>query len=284
MTTEIPIPPFASMFAKVEDVEDPSSMLLYGPAGKRKTSTAGTILDVPKYKDAKVLILDIDRGTNALANNPVTREAIRTGQVQIIQMDKRKVNETHGMLEYFLGKRGPNGEFIEGEAFNPAWGYDIVWFDTLDVAQQVSVDWLMLNTFNEKDKIDTRAAWGEVNRWTNDVMWAFQNNTHSLGIIVMHSESGTDDSGKFSIKPKLQGGAKDNIASIPDLVAYLDLEADPNDKNKVQLVATIGGSSIITSKNRGMLPDRVVDFTLPAFYQMLEERRESHKNPAVKAA
>lgn len=283
MTTEFVVPPFASMFAKFEAVSDPSSLLIYGPPGRWKTTTAGSILDVPKYANAKILYLDIDRGSTALMNNAITRDAIKSGQIGIIQMDKRKINETRGMLEYFLGKRDGNGEFIEGEAFNPDYGYDVVILDTLDVAQQVSVDWLLMNTFNEKDKLDSRAAWGEVNRWTNDVMWAFQNNTHLLGIVVMHSESGTDDGGKFSIKPKLQGGAKDNIGGIPDLVAYVDFEPDPNDKNLQQLVATIGGTSIITAKNRGMLPNRVVNFDLPTFYNLLAERR-ADSTPAAAAA
>ena len=276
MTKEFEVPPFASMFAPIANLGNPSSMLIHAlGAGRRKTSTAISILDVPQYQDARVLVIDIDRGTSAFANSPSAVRAAEEGRLNIIQMDKRKVNDTFGQLRYFLGYTDEHGEFIEGEAFNPRWGYDIVIFDTLDVAQQVSVEWHLANTYSEKDptKKNTQAAWGDVGRWTNGLMWAFQNNTDSLGIIIAHSEGATDDAGKYRIRPKLQGGAKENIDSIPDVVFYLDLEEDPADKNKAITVATTGNSQYIMAKNRSMMPSRVPNFDLPWYYNYLAEKR-----------
>lgn len=276
-------PPFASMFAKPEEVGNPSGILLYGPPGTWKTSTAGGIVKVPSFAGKKVLYIDIDQGSKVFVNDPEVYAGVQEGRIDIVPIDKL-APEAFGQLKYFLGGEDEHGQFQKGEAFK--YGYDVVVLDSLDVAQDVAINWYMNNTIAEKTgKKDTLGAWGKVGPWTTDVAWAFQN-YEGLGIVVMHSAESTSESGVFAIKPKLGGSAKDNIASIFDLVAYVDFEANPEDRSDVQLVATLGKSDYIVSKNRWMLPDKIWSFDLPSFYQMIHARRAdtAKKAAALQAA
>lgn len=281
MQSTLPTPPFASMFAKPETVGKPKSLILYGAPGARKTSTAGGIIKVPGVK--RVLYIDIDNGSEVFLNDPDVYAAVEDGRINIVPIDKLEA-DAFGKLQYFLGRKDPEtGVFVRGEAFNAEWGYDTIIIDALDVAQEVAVDWYLANTFNEHGKQDTRKAWGEIGKWTSDLMWSFQNHPTVTGIAVMHSKEGTEDSGAYKIKPKLSGSVKDTIAGIPSLVAYLSLEVDKDDPAVSHLIATIAGDEVVVgTKNRYSLPGRIEDFDLPMFYKMVAQKKP--QRPAKAAA
>lgn len=291
--TTAPTPPFAAMFAKPDEIGDPASVLLYAKPGRWKTSTAGSIVRVPKFKDARILYLDVDQGSKVFVNDPDVYAGVQAGRINIIPINKLDP-EAFAQLQYFLGKYDENGVFQRGEAFK--WGYDVVVLDTLDVAQDIAINWFMNNTVSEKTgKKDTLGAWGRVAPWTTDVMWALQNDPSAFGIVVMHSAEDVSETGMLAIKPKLGGSAKDNIGGIPDMVAYLDFEANPENKDDVRLVAHVGKSNIFTTKNRWRTPDKIVDFDMPTLFGLIESRRnethaqaqaktQSTKTPAAAAA
>jgi hypothetical protein len=279
------VPPFASMFAKAEQVGPPKCILLYGAPGTFKTSIAGGAIKLPGV--TKMLYIDVDNGSEVFANDQdgIFRHVNEHNMglpgektINIVRIDKT-ASDAFGQLKYFLGYRDAvTGTFVRGAAFDQ--GYDTIAIDAFDVAQEIAVQWLLSNTFNEKEKVDTRGAWGEVSKWTSDVAWALQN-SKELGIIVAHSTEGTDEGGQFKIKAKLQGSVKDSIAGIPSIVAHLDFVADPQTK-EAKLVATVGQSDIHTTKNRYMLPKEIIDFDLPKLYATIADRRAN--NTAATAA
>lgn len=276
-------PPFASMFAKPAQVGPPKEILLYGAPGTFKTSIAAGAIKLEGIN--KMLYLDCDNGTEVLSNDPEVFQYVSTdfgkpGQkaINIIHIDKT-APDAFAQLKYFLGYRDPEtGVSVKGSVFSQ--GYDVIVLDALDVAQEIAVQWLLANTFNDKGKVDTRGAWGEVSKWTSDLGWALQNSTE-LGILVAHSSEGTDDGGQFKIKAKLQGSVKDSIAGIPSIVAHLDFVSDPETK-VAHLVATVGQSDIHTTKNRYMLPKEIVDFDLPKLYALIADQR-ANKTAAASA-
>jgi hypothetical protein len=285
----MPIPLFAGMFQKKADVGPPRSLLCYGPTGTRKTSMVGRLLlERPEF--TKMLIIDIDNGSEVFDNdkpvhnliNDVDMGLVGEKTINIIRIDKTSEN-AFGQLRYYLGERDlVSGTFRRGAVFGQ--GYDVIVIDTANVMQEVAVQWLKSNTWNDKGKLDTRGAWGSVSEWTSDIAWAMQNDIESTGIWLAHSSEGTDEGGSYSVKPKFQGSVKDSIAAIPSIVAYLEKVKHP-DTGDISITATVDGD-VIVSKNRYMLPNRIENFTLSGLYAMLAERRggtQAAPNPVVSA-
>jgi hypothetical protein len=271
----LPNPLFAGMFQKKEDVGPPKLVMIYGPPGTRKTSMIGDLLEIPGFN--KILIIDTDNGSEVFANFPKVHAAIGTDlgmpgekRINIIPIDKTDP-DAYGKLRYLLGERGPDGVFIRGAVFDL--GYDAIVIDTANVMQEIAVQWLTSNTFNDRGALNTQAAWGKVSEWTSDIGWVMQNNATSVGFWLAHSKAGTDDGGKYEIKPKFQGGIKDGIAAIPSLVAYVE-KTKHADTGIVTITATLDGD-VITSKNRYSLPDTIESFDLIKLYAMIAERREA---------
>ena len=284
-----PVWDFEASFLSVDTVDEPQFIELFAAAGKRKTSTAATIVEVPKYRDAKVLFIDIDKGATVLANNPAVKAKIADGSFRIIQINRDDAGDpatgrppAFGQLTMLLGYKDPvTGGWVQGQAFQR--DYDIVILDTLDVAQEVAKDWFLANTFTDDGtKLNTMAGWGRIGDWTLGVAWALKNST-ALGIALVHSKE-ESEGGAFKIKPALAGGAKDKLGGIPDLVAHLDFITDEGQDGATHLVASIGESGITETKNRWMLPPKLIDFTLPQLYELIEQRRaETDKQIAIKA-
>ena len=265
-----PAPPFASEFVDSEAVGDIKSMIIYGEPGTWKTTVGAGICRVPKFANGKGLIIDIDNGTEVLSNEPDIQAKIASGQINIFPIDKTSI-DAWGKLEYIIN-----------EVVNTDYGYDWVMLDTLDVAQEVVIEHLLATTLNDKGQPDTRGAWGKVSAVVGKWMWAFQNTSHFVGVTVMHSKDGTDDGGAFKIKPKLAGSLKDNLAGIPSLVAYVDFREDS--EKVTHLVATIGKSSITSTKNRYKMVDDIWDFDLPKLYATIESREEVAHSATVTPA
>lgn len=267
-------PPFAMMFSKSADVGPPKSIFLYGGEGTRKTSMVGDLITIRdsfgNKRFPRGLIIDIDNGTEVFANgrSPEVQQAIDDGFLNIFSIDSEDP-DAFGKLEYIINDVNEND-----------YGYDFVSLDTANVAQEVAVKHFLATTFNDKGKPDSRAAWGEVSKWTVKQFRKLHNAPHFLGILVAHSSEGTDDGGAFRIKPKFQGSAKDSVAAVSSIVAYLGFKTNPETKQS-SLVATMGENEVITAKNRYMLPNEIENFDLVMLYAMLAERQEgTHTNQA----
>jgi hypothetical protein len=272
----MPVLAFASMFQKQEEVGPPKSILLFGPPGTHKTSMLGALIRRPEF--TKILIIDIDNGTEVFANFPDIHATIgddfgQPGEkrINIIAIDKTDPN-AYGMLRYLLGERNEHGEFIRGAVFGQ--GYDAIMVDTANVMQETAVQFLTSNVWNAKGQLDTQAAWGKVGEWTGDIAWAMQNDLTMTGFWAAHSKEGTEDGGSFKIKPKFQGGIKDNIGAIPSLVVYVEQGKKINVDDPETITATLGGSTIITSKNRYSFPGTIENFDMEKLYAMIAERLE----------
>lgn len=261
----LPVPPFAALLAKPEEVGPPKSIILYGEPGTRKTSLIGSMVKVPGME--RGLIIDIDNGTETLVNDPIYKAAIADGRISIFPIDFTSP-DAYGKLDYIIN-----------EVTTTDYGYDFVGLDTLDVGQEAMIAHLMATVLNDKGKLDPRAAWGEVSKKTSEWMWKFQNTPFFVGVTAMHSKEGAEDSGAYKVKPKLAGSVKDNIAGIPSLVAYLEFLPD---ENKVDhLVATLGKSSVFSTKNRYSIEGQITDFDMPALYKLISENQAALGAPAA---
>lgn len=257
--TDFPPIPFLTSIADPEEIGDPQSMIIYGEPGTWKSSIAAKITRVPRFANERGLIIDIDNGTEVLSNYPDIKAKIKSGQIQIFKIDKTSP-DAYGKLAYIMN-----------EVTTTDYGYGWVILDTLDVAQEVLIKEKLATTFNDKGQLDTRGAWGLVSADGSEWMWSFQNTPFFVGITVMHSKEDSE-SGKFKIKPKLAGSLKDSLAGIPSLVAYVDFRED--EEKNTHLVATIGKSSITSTKNRYMMSDDIWDFDLEKLYAMIDARDE----------
>lgn len=278
MNTQYPVPSFAHAFAKPDDVGPVKSFILYGKTGTRKTTMIAELVAyglIPRG-----LIIDIDNGTETLAADPNIKRAIDEGRLQVLPIDPLDPNaffQLETVLLEVLGvDRAPNPVYAQGELVpnpsKPDLGYGLVALDTMNIAQEIAVQYYLRTVLNEKGQIDTRKAWGLVNTWTMTVARAFQNTTRFVGALPMHVTTDTENTGKITVKPKLSGGAKDNIATIPSLVAHLDFERTGNG-DEVALIGYVGESDKYESKNRYRLEPRIAGFNLVSLWQMIDQRR-----------
>jgi hypothetical protein len=261
----VPMPSFAFAFSAPEQVGPPKSIMIYGEPGTWKTSIAGSYIKVPGVK--RILYIDVDNGTEVFVNDPEIQAAVLDGRIQILQIDKLHP-QAFDMIDAAVK-----------EILSQDFGYDAVVLDAMDVVQEIAVERFMATTFNDKGKLDSRAAWGEVSKWVSNIMWGLQNTTYFTGITVVHSKTEEEKTGATTIKPKFQGSIKDNVAGIPSLVAYVGFEK--NAEGKVELVAGLGKSDEYISKSRysAKVPDRIPNFDLPKLYALIN----SPAAPAVEA-
>ncbi len=272
---EMPLPSFASAFTPAAQVGPPKSILLYGDTGTRKTSMVGELVKAGLFH--KVLFIDIDNGSEVLFNDPEVYAAVEDGRITILPIDAlapdafQKVDSA--ILEVAGVYRDPASNKLYPHPDIPDYGYDLVVLDTLNIAQDVAANHFIATTFSEKTgKPDGLAAWGRIGIWTDQIARLLHNTSRFVGIIAMHPREVEGKTGITKIKPKLSGGAKDTIATIPSVVAYLGYEKNP-ETNTVELTATLGQSELYDSKNRYKLPNKVHDFSLVKMYQMIDEGR-----------
>lgn len=277
---QFPVPAWAAAFSHPDDVGPPKSILMYGKTGTRKTTMYAELVAYGALK--RGLIIDIDNGTETLANDPVIRQAIQDGRLSILpinSLDQNAFIQMETVLLDVLGMtREPNPIYAQGNLIpdprKPDLGFDLVVFDTLNIAQTIAVDYYLKTTFTEKGKRDTLAAWGLVGTWTMGFARALQNTNRFVGGLPMHPMSDSENTGKVTIKPKLQGGAKDSIATVPSMAIYLDFERTGNG-DEVVLVGYVGESDKYETKNRYRLPPKIMNFNLLRLWQAIEHSRST---------
>lgn len=266
----VPMPSFAGAFAPPEELGDPRSIAIYGEPGTFKTSIAGGIIKVEGFN--RGLYIDVDNGTEVFVNDPVIRAAVKDGRISILKIDKL---DPMAFLKLDAALK---------ELQTQNFGFDFVALDAVDVAQKIAVKHFLATTYNERGVLDSRAAWGEVGVWTDDVMWGFQNTPHFVGITVFHSTVDEEKTGATRIKPKLQGAAKDSIGGIPSIVAFVKFEKN-QETDKVELVGYLGKSDEFVSKSRysRTVPDRFPNFNLVSLYERIRSDEDINA-PAAPAA
>lgn len=259
----MPMPSFAAALSKPKEIGSPKSIMLYGAPGTRKTTLTAELIKRPGVQ--RILFIDIDNGTEALVGDPEVSAALQDGRIQVLAIDS--LND--GVAAAPGSSAFDQVNFVIQEVANTALGYDFVVLDTLNLMQEVAIKHFLSTTTNSSGKLDSRAAWGEVSKWTDSMARMLHNSPHTTGVFIMHEKNQTEETGKISIVPKLSGGAKDSIASIPSIVVHLDFEA-VGDEGGVKLVASLGDSERFVSKNRYRLPARIEDFSLLKMYELID--------------
>lgn len=259
----LPVPKFAAGIQAPAEVGRPKSILLYGTHGTRKSSISGSLALVEGFN--KILFIDIDQGAEVLMSNPATRAKVQDGTIQVLpisSLDPQALVKLDAVID---------------EITSQDFGYDAVILDTLDVAQDVKEKALK---HIHKDSKNTFAIFGELGIWTDETVRKLHESPYFMGVITCHSKEQTLESGAHRILPRLSGSSKDAIGGIPSLVAYLEYQQHP-ETGEVHLVANVGESNVVISKNRYSLPSMIVDPDMPKLFEMIAKATDAQ--PGAKA-
>lgn len=245
------VDPLAGMFATEEEVGAPQSHLIYGYPGRWKTSIGASILAVPNFN--RLFFLDVDNGSEVLFSHPTYgsffKQALREGRLNIFKVSKL---DPHAMDKI---------DFAIKTYTETDYGYDAFLWDTLDVSQDIA-EKVFKQQFKGFD------VWNALGEWTSDHMWRLQNCPHLVGVTTCHAKETTKQDGAYRLLPSLSGSSKDNIGGIPSVVAYVDFQTDG--EGKEHLVANMGTTGSMITKNRFALPPYFVDFDMPKLYAQIE--------------
>lgn len=272
-----PKPSFAAAFTPSVNIGPPKSFLLYGDTGTYKTTQVGELVASGRFR--KALALDIDNGTETWAADPAIKACIDDGRIEVYNIDSagdpeafqkldQAILEVCGVYRDHMGTIRPNPNI-------PDFGYDLVHLDTVNLAQTVAIKHFQSTTLNKNNQPDTLAAWGKVGVWTDEIVRLLHNTNRFTAAMVMHPMTVEDKTGSVKVKPKLGGGMKDSISTIPSLCAYLAFEQHPETGVK-SLVATVGESVTHDAKNRYRLPSKIYDFNLTALYRQIDAMTAAH--------
>ena len=243
-----PTPKWASAITSSASSSKPKSIMLYGLPGTRKTSIAGSIALAPQFK--KVLMIDIDQGSEVYAQNPLL------GNIDILLIDPLEAN----------AKAKLDG--VIHDITTTDYGYDAVILDTFDVAQDVAE-----KVFKATNPDPKNGFWvyGELGVWSDETIRKLHSSPFFTAIITCHSAETKTKSGGVRTLPRLSGSSKEAIAGIPSIVAYLEYGTHPETGER-HLLATVGESDNLVSKNRYGLPPVIVDLDMPKLYNLISER------------
>jgi len=268
-TPTIPEPKWKSAFTPAVELGKPKSIFLYGTHGTRKTSIASSIAKVRGFN--KTLHIDIDNGTEVLANDPTIIALIETGKYNILPINPLEP----GALTKI--------DSVITDITTVDYGYDAVIFDTFDVGQDVSERNAEVKyaTSGKGGTRDGFAVYREVGEWSDVTMRKLHDSKFFTGIVVAHEKEGTLDDGTVRTTPRLSGSSKDEIGGIPSIVAYLQWRNHPETGEK-HLVWNLGESAKTVTKNRFNLPDQILDADMPALFDLIEKNRP--KKSATTAA
>jgi len=274
----LPVPSFEADFAEPEALGKPRSIILFGAEGTRKTTMAGELIKHPDTE--KIMWLDADNGTNTLAADPEIWAAVKDKRIRIMPfntLDPTSFAKTTQVIQ---------------EVAATDFGYTYIVLDTLNVLQEAAVKFLLANTLNSSGVQDTRAGYAQVADWTLTMARMLHNAPHVTPIFIMHERTEETDTGRVKIKPKLAGGARDSIATLPDIVVNLAFEQklDSANDEDTELIGRIGESADRVSKNRYRLPTKIHDFSLLKLYDVIDSKLDgsfwaaNHETEAATAA
>lgn len=258
----------------------PSCIAIIGDAGSGKTTLAGGIIKVPEFADKKIAYIDVENGTSVWATDPQVLHAVKTGQITRFPIDKTDPIKAKGQLDKLLGYTDESGQKQIGALFSSAFAalVDIIVIDTFDTLQEIGLAYFMATSHNAAGVTDGQAAYGKLAPWTTNILWELQLGK-PFGVVLSHGMEKKDKkTGIDKLTMKLAGSAKESVASIPDLVAYITWQTVETEEAPVsRLVAHMSQSPDATLKNRYGFTEPMWDFTLPKLFGAINSKIEAAK-------
>lgn len=253
---EAPLFDFEQYATKDEAYDDWKSALLFGNPGAGKSWLAGSAAEL-----GKVLYLDTEGGAAS-----AIRPWRKTGNITPIAIS------SHKQLEFMVHK-----------VLTEKHDYETVVVDTVGTAQARAEKYFrsLPSMISPKTgEIDGFKVFGALKDWLVAPTWRDDQDVihgglawklHEApfrGILVAHDKQDRDESGAVSIIPSLLGGAKDSLASVPDIVGYLTREEVDKQIERVLIVQS-GGA--LTTKNRFGLPKKIYQPSFSKIAELIEE-------------
>ena len=247
---------------KPDKLGKPELILSYGQAGSGKSYLAATAADLPSVKH--VLYLDTEGSSVGVLSN-----IKNANKIDVVRVDKHP--QPFQFLATLLSD-GKQGLFNTENATK----YDVVVVDTLDVAQDMAVDYFMEHApLGSSGNKDTFAAWKNVKVWTLSVAQGLKR-LDALAILVMHDREEKSETGAITKRLAVQGSARDILPGIPDVVAFLERKVK---KGVPTTTAFFGVEDTKVTKDRFGFPPQVDNVTIPALYAMIDAKNKE-KNEA----
>lgn len=224
-----------------EHLGTPEQILLVGGPGSGKTHSALTLTEVDGCWP--VLYIDTEGSTIGVAD----------------KFDKSRVTVARVKTHEQLRK-------ITDDLLTKKHPYKTVVIDTLDTAQERAINLMRKKYGDTGDGVFV--MWRKVGNWLigadDDGLIHKLKQADFLSVLVVHTREEKLDSGAIVEKPKLQGGAKDVLASIPDCVFFQKRSAKKSGDDIVAetTVYTVGTKSFEQAKSRFDLPAVMKDATL----------------------
>lgn len=238
-----------SRITKPSAASQPKLVVAYGRAGGGKTWFAGSASELPHVK--RVLYLDSEGSTTG------TLTGFDDDKIDIVRVEA--IKDFDAIL----------GMLLHPEAVNP---YDVVVIDTVDVLQEMKVK-------EFKAKYDGYRVWEEVGDWTRNLFRELRKKDF-MTIALFHEKETTDDSGKTSVRLKLQGGAKDDVPGIPDTVIYLERKLAVIKEGEEPGEHTFGyfaSDDNKVTKNRFGFPSHMLDPSFAKMFKHIEDNKKETK-------
>ena len=231
---------FGGALEDVASLDTFDSALFYGPAGGGKTMLAASGIAAGF---GNVLLVDIEGSAKGI------------GRIYPGVKRMKAFNFT-------------DLEFIKAELLQKAVGnVDLILFDTLNAGAKLAVNHFKNLPQNRSNKF---GAWDDLQLWVNDWMRSF----HALDVPVIFTghamNEKNDQTGSILTMPKMQGSAKEDVPTIPDIVGYLTAE---NVNGKMERVLYTGLAEGLVTKNRFGLPDKIVNPSLKLINELIEDAK-----------
>lgn len=263
---------------KSADLGLPGLIVLQGESTVGKTFATTQILKVPAYKSARIWFLDFEDGSMTVANDPQFKDAVDRGQVTIVVIDPTDTVTSYNQICALLGYKDERGRPVKGALFSGALADedkpDIIIVDSLDVLQKIIHDYLDMTTLSsDGTKTDKLGAYGKLAPATKDVLWTLKM-WQGLGLVVSHTQEKVDPKTQLpKLTMKLDGSARDDAPSIPDIIVNVTRRND--EAGVSHIVGELDGDESMLVKNRLFLNEAIWDFSLPRLYQIINGKLEN---------
>lgn len=186
---------------KVATMAEPKSILLYGRPKRGKTRLGASLSKVKGYE--RGLIIDCEGGATSAAGPYPDVEVVVIDPKDGFAAAARQVSQ---ILEEL--RQNTNGV---------ADNYDWVMLDTVSTCSR----WAKKALLDKHGIKGVRQAFGDLNDWIMDVMWDLQY-MKPVGISCFHVRTDERElTHEVWTSPSVQGGARDSVANVPDLIGYL---------------------------------------------------------------